>query len=232
MTFKQQEKEMKLIQIVNQHIYLSNKYRIHLPANSFPDDILKALKKLFFEMWKDNIIKRTSNIIVGEKEKEFLKYCFEWTICSPDFKGDLKKGLFIASKQGFGKDVMLNTIQQFYEFFLYKFKSYSYFDFCKVWFDNDSYMFNSPVIIKDVYDNGKMKREKESIPFLEFLDYREQTSNRRSILASSNFTPEALQELLESDKQEKRLKQRIIECCNIVLIKDAESKRVEEMQVI
>ena len=232
MTFKKQQELTMFIDDIRKTLYLNNRYRLHLPANDYPPGITKKMKTLFFNIWKSHIMKRTSNLILQDKEKAFLDYCYKWSVCDPNFKGDVNKGLYIASKQGFGKDVMLKTISYFFEYFLYTFKRYTYFDFCDEWFNNDSYMFNSPTIITDVYDNGKMKREKESIPFLEFLDYREQTDNRRGIVVSTNYTPDALQELLEPDRQVKRLKERIKECFNIILIKDADSKRIEEIEII
>ena len=227
-----EENEMNFKGIVNQNIYLNAKLRYDLPANDFPDKIIKELTRMFFNMWKDNISSRTDSIILGAKEKELLRYCFDWCICSPDFKGDLRKGLYIASKQGFGKDAVLNTIVQFYNYFIFNIREYTYPDFCTKWFESEPYRFNTPLKITDIYDNGKMKREKESIPFLELLDFREQVGNMRGLLVSSNYRPEALQELLEPDKVVKRLHERVKECFNIIVIEGTESKRIESIKVI
>jgi hypothetical protein len=226
------ENELNFIGIVNKNIYLNAKFRYDLPANKFPNNIIKETKNLFFNFWKAEILKRTDKIELGDKEKELLKYCYEWAICSPDFKGDLRKGLYIASKQGFGKDAMVRTIIEFYNYFIFSIRHYTYVDFCSQWFELSSERFNSPIYISDIYPNGKMKREKESIPFLEFLDHRDQLGNTRGLLITSNYTPKALQEELEKDKLVKRLYERVKECFNVVIIEGAESKRIEQIKII
>jgi hypothetical protein len=217
---------------IRKGIYLASKYRYTDHDNCFTKEAENELKKLFWKLYKDNVLTRAKEVIVTDKEKAALKFAFDWSICSPDFEGDLDKGLYVASNQGFGKDVLLKTVVDFYAFFEYQFSEYTYPDFCMKWFENDPYKFNAPIRINDIYDNGKIKREKESIPFLELLDYREQHNNRRSIIVSTNYTPEILQELLESEKANKRLYERIKECFNVLLIKDVDSKRIYNTHTI
>lgn len=226
------EKEYKLIHYVRGKIYLNCKYRYTSPQDVWQDDILLLAKKFFFKLYKKNVQERNMQLIIGDQEKKTLKYCFEWAACVPTFEGDLNKGLMLVSHQGFGKDVILKTIIQFYKYFMYNIREYTYHDFCDKWFNNSPDMFKSPIKINDITENGRMKREKESIPFLEFLDYREQNYLMRGLLVSSNYTPEALQEVLESDKLVKRLHERIKECFNVLIISNKESKRVENVKKI
>jgi hypothetical protein len=223
------QEEADYIKVVRQHIYLNSKFRYATPANEFPEDLIKSMKLYFWELYKANVLKRNSKVETGEQEIELLKHTFEWTICSPDFKGNLSKGLMLISNQGFGKDIILNTIVQFYEYFMYNIKEYTYHEFCDNWFNNSPEMFKMPIKINDISEYGRMKREKESVPFLEFLDYREQNFLMRGVIVSSNYKPEVLQEILEDGKVVKRLHERIKECFNIVLINNKDSKRIENL---
>lgn len=213
-------------------IYLSSKLRYNDPANNFPKDVVLKLGKYFAQIYNNNITIRGCNIVVEKKDKDTLNHIFQWCICSPAFKGDLSKGIYLAANQGYGKDVILKTIVDFYSFFEYKFTDYTFPNFCTKWFESDPYIFNSPIRINDIKGMRKMKREKESIPFLELLDYREQTNNRRSLLVSTNLDPTKLSEELESDEDLPRLEERIKECFNIIIISGATSKRIENKVII
>lgn len=196
-------------------------------AFSYTPDEEKQLKIGFWNIYKAILAERGSSLVIGEKEAEVLGQSFYWCIGSHKFKGDLKKGIWICSRQGFGKDVLLTTIVAFFTFFDKHFQEYTFQAFNKEWFEKGDVFFRSPIKINDVSGDGRIKRERESIPILEFLDFREQINNRRGIIISSNYLPEAIQEELEPDKSNPRLKERIIECCNVIAVKNAESKRVE-----
>jgi hypothetical protein len=219
--------DLELQELVNNHIYLNAKYRYASPANKWPDDIYLYLKKHFWQIYKTNVFKRLNKKVgvMGQKEIDVLKYCFQWTICDPNFNGDLSKGLMLVSKQGFGKDILLNTIVDFYSEYNFKLRESTYFDFATEWFNSSPSMFKMPLKISDVYPIPKMKREKESMPFLELLDYREQNFLMRGLLVSTNYKPEVLQEIMEKEQVEKRLHERIKACFNVVLITGTESKR-------
>lgn len=225
---------MKLeeFKIVKSDLYLNAKDRHEFPANKFPDHIIKELKSIFWSGYKQILTERGSIVKMGSKEINILKYVFDWMICSPNFKGDLHKGLYIASNQGFGKDILLNSIVMFFKKFEITFKQFTFHKFCKQWFGKDQMYFLGAIKINDITGIGKMKRERVAYPFTEFLDYREQINNRRSIIVSTNFTPSALQSSMESELAIKRLEERIKECFNIVIIKNAKSKRIENKKEI
>lgn len=219
--------EDKFKTYIRSWIYLSPKLRYNDPANNFPKETIKALAKKFADIYNKNVLERTDNIKVTQKERDVLNHCFMWCICSPNFKGDLIKGIYLASNQGFGKDIILKTIVDFYAYFEFIFEEYTFPDFCNRWFENDPYKFKSPIKINDIKGVRKMKREKESIPFLELLDFREQLNNRRSLLVSSNVLPADLQDQLESGEELQRLEERIKECFNVIIVEGVESKRIE-----
>lgn len=224
--------EYKFKMSVKPWLYLSTKFRYLEPANEFTKDYIKSLKQIFFSYYKKNVLSRSDQLIMTQKEKDILNTIFEWSICSTNFKGDLQKGLYLAGGQGYGKDILLKTISDFYGYFDYIFTDYTYPGFCTKWFENENYKFREPIRINDITGNGKMKREKESIPFLELLDYREQSNMRRGLLVSSNLSPKLLQDELEIDRREKRLVERIKECFNVIIITNSESKRVENKIII
>ena len=97
-TYKEQENKINFIGLIRSKIYLNTKLRGTNLYSDFKPEVIKDLKNLFFNIWKQHILQRTSELIVTEKEKDFLNYCFNWSICSKEFKGDLRKGLFMASK--------------------------------------------------------------------------------------------------------------------------------------
>lgn len=222
----------KTKKIVRLHLYLNPENRLDKPANVFPDEILIQLKRIFFEIYKKEVFARGQTLIVGEKETTVLKTVFDWCICSKEFYGDHQKGIYLVSRQGFGKDIILRTIVEFYKYFGLNFREYTNTQFCKEWFELNQYHFTSPLKINDIKEDGQFKRERTSIPFLELLDYREQINLRRGLIVSSNFLPEALQEELENGKIQKRLLERIKECFNIIHIKDAITKRKEFKKVV
>lgn len=205
---------------------LSNKRISALSASPYITEHEIWLKKAYFDLYIQEIKNRNAKPVIGEKEKKLLSHTFNWCISSKEFNGDLHKGLYLASKQGFGKDIILATIVKFFAMFDYSIKEISFPKFNIDWYELGEYHFVCPIKINDVSEAGKMKRERESIPFLEFLDHREQINNRRGILVSSNYTPEALQNILEADRPVKRLLERIKECFNIIVITEAESKRI------
>lgn len=219
--------DSRIKNIVKSHLYLNPKLRISSPANKFPEDIIKELKQIFWDKYKDEVKARGRLPVGDDKLISTLKYVFEWMICDPNFKGDVQKGLYLVSRQGFGKDVILRSIVEFFKEFGLNIVEYTNTSFCKEWFDKNESYFKAPIKINDIKEDGRFKRERISIPFLEFMDFREQNNTRRGIIVSSNFLPEALQEELEYDKQQKRIFERIKECFNIVHIKGVNSKRIE-----
>lgn len=212
---------------IKYRLYLNAKNRKDSMFNNFDIETENYMGRIFMSKYNHILTSRGSRSILGEKEKKIIKHVFLWCVGSEDFQGDLRKGLYLASKQGFGKDILLSAIVEFFFHFDYQVSEYTYGSFCKFWFNNDDSSFNHPVKINDISEYGKMKRERESIPFLELMDYREQTNNRRGMLVSSNFTPKYIQEVLEKDKEQKRIYERVKECFNVVIIKDAKSKRIE-----
>lgn len=212
---------------ITMKLYLNCKYRQNTKFNSFTDEQIKDMKWLFAKMYSDIINERGSKIIVGDKERSVLAYIFDWMICSASFSGDVKKGLYLMCGQGFGKDVFLKAITNFFEYFGKYFKDYTFHNFNIDWYEKGQVFFNMPIKINDISEKGRVKRERESIPFLEFLDYREQINNRRGIIVSSNFGAKKLQDTLEFDSTNPRLLERIKEVFNIVVIEDVESKRIE-----
>jgi len=213
--------------IVKSHLYLNANLRIDFPANNFPEEIIKELKWLFWNIYEKEITTRGMEIINTDKEKAILQFIFDWMICRKGFAGDVQKGLYLVSKQGFGKDIILRAIVEFFKIFDLNFSEYTNTGFCQGWFNNHESLFASPIKINDIKEDSRYKRERESIPFLEFLDYREQINLRRGIIVSSNFLPEALQEELEVNKNQKRIFERVKECFNIIHIKGVISKRIE-----
>lgn len=207
-------------------VVLSNKAISAIKPTILSDEEVKWLKRAYFGFYTETIKSRGGTPVTSDKELKILSHTFNWCICSPEFNGDLQKGLYIASQQGWGKDIILTTIIKFYNFFERHFKELSFHEFNSQWFELGEKYFSGPVKINDINENGKMKRERESIPFLEFLDFREQNNLRRGLIVSTNYTPEALQAVLEADRLVKRLNERIKECFNIILIRDATSKRV------
>ncbi len=195
------------------------------PSITFSNYGIKLLKKHFFSIYEETIRERGRTPQVTPKEKKILLHLFCWAICSPEFDGDLQKGLYLASGQGFGKDILITTITRFLADFERKFKRFTYDKFMEDWFEKVPAYFNGPIAINDIDDYGKIKKHRESIPFLELLNYREQTNNRRGLIVSTNYKPEVLQKALEKGRTVQKLEQRIIECFNIVMITNAQSKR-------
>ena len=220
------------INIIRPHLYLNVKNRIDNPTNDFSEEIIQLLKNEFWSMYQEEVKNRGREVIAGEKELKVFSHIFQWIICDTKFKGDVQKGLYLVSKQGFGKDIILRTVVEFFNKFHYNIREYTNTAFCKEWFDKNETYFKAPIKINDIKEDGRFKRERISIPFLEFLDFREQNNTRRGIIVSSNFLPEALQEELENDKQQKRIYERIKEVFNIIHIKNASSKRIETKIVI
>ena len=219
---------MELLALRNRLFLGSLNFSVYKCTEWTPEEE-KALKIVFWGHYKAILEERGSDMKINEKESKILAQVFYWCIGSAKFAGDLKKGIYLVSRQGFGKDVILSTIVRFFETFRKHFREYRFSEFNMSWYEKGDLFFNCPVKINDVSGNGKVKRERESIPFLEFLDYREQINNRRSILVSSNLLPAALQAELEEGKNIKRLEERIKECFNVFKIMDAESKRVENI---
>lgn len=208
----------------NRLFLASLRYDVSKPI-SFTSEEELFLKRLFWYLYRGILASRGSVLEISEKETFVLSQIFLWCIGSIKFKGDIKKGLWICSKQGFGKDVILSTIVLFFRCFDKEIKELSFSGFNMEWYEKVDAYFRMPIKINDVHGDGRIKRERESIPILEFLDFREQTNNRRGILISSNYLPLALQAELEAGKNIQRLEQRIIGCCNVIVIKDAVSKR-------
>jgi hypothetical protein len=205
--------------------------RVEYPANKFPDHIEDEMKLQFWNIYKEIIKSRRSQLKVTEVESAVLKYCFYWIICHPDFTGDPHKGLWIASRQGFGKDIILSTIVKFLKLYStdfnnLAFKEYTYDRFCQEWFVRVPEYFLSPIMINDIDEHGRIKKDRESTPLIEFLNYRERKNLRRSLLVSTNFELDVLQQSLEFDRPVQKLKERVIECFNIINITKQNSKRV------
>lgn len=218
------EQEKKAI---SAKLYLNCKNRTENQYNEFSKEELKLMKWLFASIYMSIVNSRGAKFAVSDKEKAVLAHIFDWMVCLPTFEGDLKKGLYLMSSQGFGKDVFLRAIVRFFEYFGKMFKEYTFHDFNHDWFDKGEFFFKMPIKINDINETGRIKRERSSIPFLEFLDYREQVDNRRGIIVSTNFGAKRLQDALEFDSQNPRLYERIKEVFNIIVIGDSESKRVE-----
>lgn len=202
------------------------------PVYYFKDEIKTELKFIFFDIYTSIIRSRGQSPLINEKEKKILLYLFNWTISSPDFDGDLQKGLYLASAQGFGKDIFLSTVNQFLAIFNIYFKRFTQDVFIMNWFEKIPAYFNGSIMINDIDECGRVKRERESIPFLELLNYREQSNNRRGLIVSTNYKPKILQDTLEKGRPVQKLEQRIIECFNIIMIEKAESKRIENKIVL
>ena len=198
-----------------------------VPERVFYDQGIKELKRYFFEIYSSVIKERGADLLVTDKERKVLSHLFNWAICSPDFKGDLQKGLYLASGQGFGKDVLITTIIRFLAEFDFNFRRFTHDDFLMNWFEKVPAFFNGLIAINDIDEYGKLKKHREAIPFLELLNYREQINSRRGLIVSTNYKPDILQKALEHDRPVKKLEQRIIECFNIVMILNADSKRRE-----
>lgn len=197
------------------------------PVYIFSDDSIVTLKHNFMDIYKSVILERGQIPTITEKELRIIRCTFNWAISSPDFEGDLQKGIYLASAQGFGKDVLMTTIIRFLAQFEMSFKRSTYDDFMMSWFEKVPAYFNGLIAINDIDEYGKIKRERESIPFLELLNYREQINNRKGLIVSTNLLPIDLQKQLEKGRIVQKLEQRIIECFNILKIEKAESKRRE-----
>ena len=217
---------------ITMKLYLSCKFRQNTKFNSFTDGQVKDMKWLFANMYSDIVAERGSKLAIGYKEKAILAYIFDWMVCSATFEGDVKKGLYLMCAQGFGKDVFLKAIISFFNYFGKSIKDCTFQSFNTEWYEKGQVYFNCPIKINDISEKGRIKRERESIPFLEFLDYREQINNRRGIIVSTNFGPKKLQDALEFESQNPRLYERIKEVFNIVVIEDVESKRIENKVII
>lgn len=220
------------IETLKNRVIIASKRLSDIKWCNYSDEELMFLKRLFWASFKSVLSDRGRKPELKEKDVALFDYIFKWCIMSKEFSGDLQKGIYIASGQGFGKDVILTTIVIFFREFEKSIKEYTYTDFCTDWFVKSSVAFRCPMKINDIKETGRMKRERTSIPFLEFLDYREQINLRRGLLVSSNLTPPELQNLMEFDQPIKRLEERIKECFNIILIKDAESKRISNQIII
>ena len=100
---------------ITMKLYLNCKYRQNTKFNNFSDEQIKDMKWLFAKKYSEIISERGSKIVVGDKERSVLAYIFDWMICSASFSGDVKKGLYLMCGQGFGKDVFLKAITNFFE---------------------------------------------------------------------------------------------------------------------
>lgn len=218
--------------IVRNDLYLNSILRHEKPVNKFPKYIYRDLKGIFWDCYTKNIESRGAIVKISDKDKNVLNHVFHWAICDPSFEGDLQKGLYLVSRQGYGKDILLRAIVDFFMFFHMRFKEYTHTNFCKEWFNKGEHSFKSPIKINDIKEDGKMKREREAMPFLELMDFREQMNLRRGMIVSSNLLPMALQQELEPNKEQQRTYERIKECFNIVHIKGAGSKRKENKKVL
>jgi predicted ATPase len=213
-------------------VFLSHKKLSSIKWCNYTPEEVSALKRLFWASYSKSVSTRNRDIILEEKDKAVLNHVFNWCIMSKDFNGDLHKGLYVAAGQGFGKDVLLSAVVDFFAQFDKTITEYIYSNFCNEWFTKSNELFRRPIKINDIKESGKMKRERTSLPFLEFLDFREQLNLRRGLLVSSNLTPSELQDLMEYDQPLKRLEERIKECFNVILIKNTKSKRVSNQIII
>jgi len=213
-------------------LYLNCKNRLNNPYNYFEETEIKMMKWLFASIYSNIISDRGSKLVINDKERHILAIIFDWMICSDTFQGDVKKGIYLMSSQGFGKDIILKSVIKFFAYFEKYFKEYTFREFNSEWFEKNENCFLMPIKINDIDGTGKIKRERSSIPFLEFLDFREQINSRRGIIISTNFGAKKLQDTLEFDSQNPRLYERIKEVFNIIIIDKSESKRVENKIVI
>ncbi len=214
-------------------LYLNSRNLERNPINKFSDDEIKYMKRVFFNIYKSILADRgVKSLIFGPKEARISNNLFNWCISSPEFEGDLKKGVWLSSAQGFGKDIFLKTIVLFFRMFNKGFIEFSFSEFNKQWYEKSPYYFNRPVKINDIDERGYIKRERYSIPILEFMDHREQINNRRSIIVSSNYTPAYIQKVLEPDSDNQKILERAKECFNLIVVKDAESKRTSNNLIL
>lgn len=213
---------------ISKFLYLNSQNRNQCLFNNFDEKTSLNLWKQFYLTYGKVIEDRGSLIIITDKEHKIMKHLFYWCISSPKFNGDLRKGIYLAAAQGFGKDVLLKTIVEFFMFFNKSVREYSFNEFNMAWYSKQPYFFNGPIKINDLTENAKVHKERLSFPIVEFLDHREITNNRRGLLVSSNFAPKILQDKIEYDSPNPRLNERAKECFNIVLIQGSNfSKRIE-----
>jgi hypothetical protein len=205
---------------------LDNREKIH---SNFNKEEAYYLKKLFAFIHKSLVLERSKEYKLSNNDKTLLLSVFNWSILSPDFKGDLQKGLWLCSPQGVGKDLILKTIVAFYAEFGKKIREFTFSEFNKKWFNLNPEYFKMPIKINDVNEMGMIKLDRTSFPIVEFLDYREINNNRRGLLVSSNFTPKILQNKLEKNLNNPRLEERAKECFNVIVLSDSKSKRSNDI---
>ena len=219
----------KELYTVKSLLYINSKSRYANPCNLFDEHVKEELKSIFWAKYKERVAQRGRVLELSDQITGTLKNVFQWAICDPEWEGDFHKGILLASRQGFGKDVILKSLVDFFRYFDIEFKRFTYDDFGTQWYEKYKLNFLGGIMINDIRGNGKIKRERESIPFLEFLDYRDQINSRRGLIASTNMTIEQIQNENEQHIPEdfRRLSERIKECYNVIKIIGAESKRHE-----
>ena len=125
-----------------------------------------AVKTRLFDLYRANLSRRgVRNVKFTPKEQNLMRFLFEWLIMDENFKGDLNKGIYIASGQGFGKDIMADTFYQYLQECGKHCIDMTFSQFNDRWYNGIPQQFNGFLKINDVNEYGFMKRERESIPF-------------------------------------------------------------------
>lgn len=215
---------------IKNKLYLNSRTRSNSLINTFTSEQEKWLKYNFLRLYGQIIKQRGKrDVVFNEKEEKVMDSIFLWMIGSPKFNGDLMKGIYLVSGQGFGKDIILSAVVAFFANFQKHIKEFTFDQFNKLWFEKGGHMLSMPIKINDINEKGIMKRERTAIPFLELMDTREQFGNRRGLLVSSNYGPERVQQFIEKDSPNPRVFERAKECFNILKVTETKSKRIENI---